>query len=269
MTVLGHDRDQAGPGVGAQRQQGQQPHRTGADDQNPIAVGDPGPQRGVHGARKRLDQYRPLVGQVRRHRVQLRTVGDQRPAPPAAGLRTGAGLQPGGQVTGGDPIAAAGVSGGAAGTGRDAPGRAAQDRVEYHPAAGRQLGAVLKGHIRLGVGHDLMPGDEGHGHQGREVERRLAGDGGEVRTADPRQPWTDRDPSLARQGRDGPVGQPQRRRRRGRGAGQGGQPTRHRPGGQVAGHGTVQLQRAAHRSAPSRDVRTRTGPPADEPPTPA
>ncbi len=222
MAVLGHDRDPAGPGVGAQRQQGQQPHRTGTDDQNPVTVGDPGPQRGMYGARERLDQDRPLVGQVRRDRVQLRTVGDQCPAPPAAGLRAGAGLQAGGQVTGGDPIAAAGVSGGAAGADRDAAGRAAQNRVEHHPAAGRQLGAVRKGHIRLGVGHDLMPGDEGHGHQGCEVERRLPGDGDQVRTADPRQPWTDRDPSLARQSRGGPVGQPQRRRRRGRGAGQGG-----------------------------------------------
>ena len=121
-------------------------------------------------------------------------MGDQRLAPPAAGLAAEADLETGGDVTG-DHLATEGVAAGVAldALGIDAPGLAAEGRLDDDPLAT----PVAAEHLP----DDLVAGDEGGRGQRREVERRPPVEQGVVGPADPRQPRGDADPFGADQGR--------------------------------------------------------------------
>ena len=113
-------------------------------------------ERGVDGAGGRLDHHGGLVAHVVGHGVELAGVGDHRRAPAAAGVAAEAGLQPGLEVAEGQPLAVAEVAAGAGRAGRvDAAGHAAEHRLQHDAA------------VVVGVGHDLVAGDE------READDRL------------------------------------------------------------------------------------------------
>ena len=178
-------------------------------------VADPGGQRRVDGAGHRLDQDRLLVGVALRHGVELAAMGDQLLAPPAAGVRAEAGLQAGGEVADGDPVAAVGgTRSQQAVAGVDAPGGAGEHRVDDDAGARRQVLAVVDQ-----LGDHLVAGDERHRDHRGEVEAGASRQRPEVGAADARQPGPQPRPA-------GPVDprlvdrhQPQRRGEAGQHAG--------------------------------------------------
>ena len=96
----------------------------------------------MHGARDRLDEHGPLVGQLVRNRMELTAVGGELLAPAAAGVAAEAGLQPGLEVPDGDPVAAVREARWAGRARLDAARGALQDRVDHHSGAGRQVLAL-------------------------------------------------------------------------------------------------------------------------------
>ena len=104
-----------------------------------------------------LDQDGPLVGQAVGDRVELGPVGDERGAPPAAGVGAVPDLQPRGDVPHGDAVARARWPEAQDGQGVEPPGRARQDGFDHHPGPGREVVEV----VARAPDH-LVPGNERH-----------------------------------------------------------------------------------------------------------
>ena len=98
----------------------------------------------MDGAGERLYEDRPAFGELVGHRVELRAMGDEHLAPAAAGVGAVAGLQARAHVAGGDPVAAAGETGGAVGARVEAPSKTAQDRLEGDPGPLREVVDVVE-----------------------------------------------------------------------------------------------------------------------------
>ena len=262
VGVLRDDGDLARVGEAAQGQRREQADRAGAAHQHARVVLDPGAQRGVDGARDRLDQDRLLVREPLGHRVQLAAVGDEGLAPAAAGVGAEAGLEAGGEVADGDPAAAVGGARGARLARLDAAGGAGQDRVDHHAGAGGQVLAVVEE-----VGHDLVARHERHRHDARRSSGWCARTGRRGRSRRRRRGGSAAAPSPGRSTLrlvDGHQAQ-------GSGvAGEDpGQPVADGPPGQVAGERAVHLQRQHHRRTPAglrgRDGGVGAGPVDDRP----
>ena len=96
--MLGADDDRPGQAEVAEGGEGAQSERARPDDGDDGAGDVAGRQRPVDGAGRRFDHDGRLVGDGFGYGVELRDVGDQGGAPPAAGVGAVAGLEPGGEV---------------------------------------------------------------------------------------------------------------------------------------------------------------------------
>jgi hypothetical protein len=76
--VLGDADDAAGVREVPQGRDGKEADAAGPDDQGGVAGGGGGPERGVDGARERLDGDGGLVGYCVGYAVELRGVADER-----------------------------------------------------------------------------------------------------------------------------------------------------------------------------------------------
>src|SRR5439155_8139032 len=116
---------------------------------------------------------------------------DEHPAPPATGLVAVAGLEARLEMSDRDAVAPPGVPRGAVRARWFlATGFAAEDAAQHDALPGLQVLAVVQE-----LPDHLVPRDERGRDEGREVERRSAGEGGEVRSADTRQQGPDAGPS--------------------------------------------------------------------------
>ena len=107
IRVLGDRHERPGQAEGTQRGHSAEPEGAGTEHEHAGAALDAGGAGRMDGAGGRLDHHRRLVGEVRRHLVELTAVSDEAHGPAAAGVGAVAGLQTGGERPEGDPFAAA------------------------------------------------------------------------------------------------------------------------------------------------------------------
>ena len=155
--MLGDDQDPPGLGERAQREGREDADGPRADHQHRRARFDSAPHDGMDGTGQRLDQHGVIVSEVVRHGVQLRSVGHEHTAPAASGVRAVPRLEPGRHMPDRDAITSRRLARGAGRARLDPARRARQHRLQDDPGSRGETVDVVQE-----VGHDLVPGDEGH-----------------------------------------------------------------------------------------------------------
>jgi hypothetical protein len=157
QPVLRDHRDPAGPREPLERKQREHADRPRADHEHVGVRPHLGPERRVDRARERLDEHRAPVRELLGHRVELGAVRDEHAAPSAAGLAAVAGLEPGLDVPGRDPVAPAREACSAVVARLQVSRLAPQDGLEHDACAGGKVLDVVEE-----LADDLVPGDERH-----------------------------------------------------------------------------------------------------------
>ncbi len=160
LVLRRHD-DMIGPREGFDRDQREDADRAGADEVHGSPRGDLCAECRVDGAGQGFDEYRALVAHPIRHGPELRPVCEHQAAPAAARLRAVPGLEPGLQMSHGNPVAAAHTARCAVLTGGLlAAGRAAEDARDHDALPGHEVADVVEE-----LTDDLVAGHERERHE--------------------------------------------------------------------------------------------------------